>query len=147
MTPFLSMMTAAGHDLVARVRDARTADDFGALIEHYKKLTVTALVECHAVLSDADDFAFGCALARHSPGNARQRAACWDAAALTALRAGAHMEALAVLEKAEVLTRSKERQERMRLIRELLVARGDLPTEPSKERSKRARRPRPSVQT
>lgn len=99
MTPFLATMTNLGRDLVMSVRDARTAADIGALMEKYKDAALPALLEERSILSDADEFAFGCALATYLPGTDRVRATNWEAAALTALRARAHAEALVALEK------------------------------------------------
>lgn len=144
MTPFLSTMTAVGHDLVTSVRDARTAADIGVVMEKYKNAVLPALLEGQLELSDADEFAFGCALATYLPGNARQRAMHWESASLTAQRAKAYKEALAALIKAEELARSKERQERIRLLRELLVARGELPAEAPNTRATNARAKRPN---
>lgn len=150
MTPFLSTMTSVGHELVTSVRDARTAADIGAVMEKYKNAVLPALLEGRLVLSDADEFAFGCALATYLPGSARQRAMHWETAALTAQRAKAYAEALAALIKAEEMAHSKERQERIRLLRELLVARGELAAEDLNSRTanarpKRSRSNRPSV--
>lgn len=142
MTPFLSTMTLAGHELVASVRNARTAADMRGVMEKYKSAALPAILEGRRILSDADEFAFGCALAMYVSQSDRQRATNWEAAALTALRAKAYSEALVALTKAEEFVRSKERQDRIRLIRELLVARGGLPEDAANTRTReRAKRP------
>lgn len=126
MSEFLSTMTDAGRELVARIRDARTAEDFKAVLEKYKEVFLPDLAGGPAP-TDADQFAIACALGEFSPAPPRQRASHWEAAALIAIRAKAHPEALFALEKAEEYAHSKERQRWLGLLQEILVARGDMP--------------------
>lgn len=127
MSAFLATMTDTGRELVAAIRDARRAEDIAALLEQYKTVAVAGLVGGPGP-SDADQFGIACAIAEFLPASDRRRAAHWEAAALTAIRSKAHAEALAALEKAEGFARSKDRQRWMGLLRELLVARRDVPT-------------------
>lgn len=145
MSHFLSTMTETGRELVARIRDARTADDIATVSEMYRNGIVAGLLGGH-VLSDADQFAIACALGRFLPGSRRERARHWEAAAMVAIRKKAHAEALAALQEAEKYGRSKDRQRWIGLLREILVTRGDVPA-PAVEGRPRQLKPSRAVRT
>lgn len=139
MTPFLATITERGSELVRRLREAKKREDMEALI---RQMTADFAAELagRTQYSAADQFAFFFAMGQRPDGLPRARAASYDAAGMAAMAARAYREALFVLGKAEELVRSKERQERIRRIRALLVARGELPAPPPVEAPKPGRR-------